>query len=91
MKVNRKVSDLARKLNYLDYSIKERRNIIQLCMFPLLNKRNLVTNQINESYYCIKQLGEIINETDKRLNQNEQLLYLINRLNKKTKYNYSYN
>ena len=61
MKINKKVSDLARKLEFIGYDIKERRKIIKDCLNPfnkVLFREYPTIKQINMSYKIIKQAKE---------------------------------
>jgi hypothetical protein len=60
MKVNRKVSDLARKLDYIGIPSEKRRDMIKTCLNPidkLLGRYNVI-NQIDRSYEKIKIIKE---------------------------------
>ncbi|MEK6833734.1 MAG: hypothetical protein AABY32_06855 [Nanoarchaeota archaeon] len=58
MEISKKVSDLARKMDYIGYSIKDRRSIIKDCLNPIgifLFGENPVTTQIKDSYNFLKK------------------------------------
>ena len=58
MKVNKEVSDLTRKLDYIGVGMKQRREIIKECLNPLrkiIFEINPWVETINYSYECLKQ------------------------------------
>jgi hypothetical protein len=61
MKVNKKVSELARKLKYIGMREKERRRVIKDCFNPIgtfLFGENPVISQIKKSYEFVKEERE---------------------------------
>ncbi len=64
MKVNRKVSDLARKLEYIGVNLKDRRKVIKNCLNPLdaflFGSGKSIIKDINNSYeYLKKEMDEL--------------------------------
>jgi len=73
MKINKKVSDLARKLEYIGIDLKERRNIIKVCMHPLNRIFNSLEKTIDESYKTIKKgMDELERQKMEYENLNEE-------------------
>jgi len=79
MKFNKKVSELARKLDYLGAEINKRREIIEICAHPLrfFTGGSYLTRKINESYERVKRIeAEISNrkiEQQRLLREHESL------------------
>jgi hypothetical protein len=64
MKVNREVSDLARKLDYIGVDSVKRREIIKECVSPLriIFGESISIKRINNSYNIIKREMEKLEE-----------------------------
>lgn len=61
MKINKEVSNLARKLEYLNFDSKERRKEIEFCFNPLIEiigNKDYIFNKINDIYNFVKKVNE---------------------------------
>jgi hypothetical protein len=77
MKVNKEVSDLARKLKYIGHDEKERRRLIKNCLNPIETfffGKNPLIKMINEGYEILKKEFESYEILDKE-NKNLQEKY----------------